>query len=157
MQFLESSAEKVADWLSSVGNLKFAMPSQAVAGRTVVGMSHPVLALNRGEIWLNEKIFRNGQRAKRRGADGYRCNWRKGRLHSGGERRGLVYSHLYTPRRKRGPLESKRVQEATVRMLRNGPEMALLTEGEEICPKGRKRVGERIESKIYRLHTNLCI
>lgn len=36
-------------------------------------------------------------------------------------------------------LESKRVQAATVRMLLNGPEMALLTKREEICPKGRKQ------------------
>ena len=54
--------------------VEIAMPSQAIAGRTFVGLSHPFLALNRGEIWLNQKIFRNGQRAKRRGADGYRCD-----------------------------------------------------------------------------------
>ena len=37
------------------------MPSKAVAWRTLVGMSHPLAALNRGEIWLNQEIFRNGQ------------------------------------------------------------------------------------------------
>ena len=59
------------------------MPRQTVAGRTFVGVSHPFLTLNRGEIRLNQKIFRNGQGAKRGGADGYRCNRRKIDLGSG--------------------------------------------------------------------------
>ena len=37
------------------------MPSQAVAWRTLVGMSHPLAALNRGEISGKQEIFRNGQ------------------------------------------------------------------------------------------------
>jgi hypothetical protein len=37
------------------------MPSQALAWWTLVGMSHPRAALNRGEILGKQEIFRNGQ------------------------------------------------------------------------------------------------
>ena len=50
-----------------------------------------------------------------------------------------VYCHLYTSPKKPSHLESMRVQLATVRILWKWAEMALLTEGDEICPKGRKQ------------------
>ena len=126
--------EKLVNWLSSSGELEFAMPCQAVAQPTLFSSCHPLLALNRGEILGKHEIFRNGQGAKRRWRIVKGCDRSKDRQHSGGERRGLAYCHLYNPRQKPGHLGSKPVQTATVKTHIKRPKMALLTEGEESCP-----------------------
>ena len=46
------------------------MPSKAVAWRTLVVMSHPRAALNRGEILGKQEIFRNGQAGEIGGGGG---------------------------------------------------------------------------------------
>ena len=47
--------------------------------------------------------------------------------------------HLYTIRQNPGHLASKCVQRDAIRIDRKRPEIPLLTEGEEICPKGVKQ------------------